>query len=91
MHRAGMFLGLLLSLLGLGAAAVLIFGPVGDAASFPPAGAASSRAPLAAAAGLALAAGLTLVGLNAGHWQQPVPPGSGLDHTPDRQSPDPMR
>jgi hypothetical protein len=85
-----MFLGLLLSLLGLAAAAMLIFGSVGDAASFPPAGAASSRAPLAAAAGLALAAGLTLVGLNAGHWQQPVPPGPGLDQ-PDRQSTDPPR
>jgi hypothetical protein len=86
MHRAGMFLGLLLSGIGLVAAAALIFGAVGDAATFPPAGAPYWRAPLAAAAGLALSAGLTLVGLNAGHWRHPVSPGAELDRTPDRQS-----
>jgi hypothetical protein len=91
MHRAGMFLGLLLSAFGLVAAAALIFGPVGDAATFPPAGASYWRAPLAAAAGLALAAGLTLVGLNAGHWRHPVSPGHDLDNTPDRQTQDPTR
>ena len=91
MHRAGMFFGLLLTAIGLVAAAVLIFGPVADAATFPPTGVEYWRAPLAAAAGLALAAGLTLVGLNAGHWRQPIPPGPDLEHTPDRRSPDPMR
>jgi hypothetical protein len=86
-----MFLGLLLSVAGFVAAAALIFGPVGDAAAFPPASASYSRAPLAAAAGLALAAGLSLVGLNAGHWRRPVQPGPDLDRTPDRQSTDPTR
>lgn len=91
MHRAGMFLGLLLTAMGLVAAATLIFGPIGDAATFPAADVTSSRAPLAAAAGLALAAGLTLVGLNAGHWRHPLPQGPELDRTPDRQSPDQTR
>jgi hypothetical protein len=83
-----MFLGLLLSTIGLVAAAVLIFGAAGDAGTFPPADAAYSRAPLAVAAGLALAAGLTLVGLNAGRWRHPARPGPELDRTPDRQSTD---
>jgi hypothetical protein len=90
MQRFGMVLGLLLAAIGLVTAAAVMFGVVGSAASYPPAGTPPSQAPLAVVAGLALAAGLTLVGLNAGHWRQPVSPGPGLDRTPDRQSPDPM-
>ena len=71
MHRFGMFLGLSLAAIGLVGAAILILGGVGDAAAYPAANQEFWRAPLAAAAGLALAAGLTLVGLNAGHWRHP--------------------
>jgi hypothetical protein len=83
MHRFGMVLGLLLAVLGITGVVTLMLGVGADSASFTPGAAQSSRAPFAIAAGLALAAGLTLLGLNAGHWRRPVPPGPQLDRTPD--------
>jgi hypothetical protein len=87
MHRFGLVLGLLLAGVGLVAAATLILGLGNlDTGVYPAATATGSNTPLAVAAGLALAAGLTLVGLNAGHWRHPAPPGPELDRTPDRPS-----
>jgi hypothetical protein len=83
MHRFGMVLGLLLAVLGITGVVTLMLGVGADSASFTPGGAQTSRAPFAVAAGLALAAGLTLLGLNAGHWRRPVPPGPQLDRRPD--------
>lgn len=83
MHRFGMVLGLLLAVLGITGVVTLMLGVGADSPSFTAGGAQSSRAPFAVAAGLALAAGLTLLGLNAGHWRRPVPPGPQLDRRPD--------
>jgi hypothetical protein len=91
MHRFGLILGLLLAVAGFAIAATVMLGFIGDSTSYPPTGAPLSQAPLAVVAGLALAAGLTLVGLNAGHWRQPVAPGPELDRKPDRQSENPLR
>lgn len=83
MHRFGMVLGLLLAVLGITGVVTLMLGVGADSASFTPGGTQTARAPFAVAAGLALAAGLTLLGLNAGHWRRPVPPGPQLDRRPD--------
>jgi hypothetical protein len=83
MHRFGMVLGLMLAVLGITGVATLMLGVGADSASFNPSGAQMSRAPFAIAAGLALAAGLTLLGLNAGNWRRPVAPGPQLDRRPD--------
>jgi hypothetical protein len=91
MQRFGMVLGLLLAVIGITGVVTLMLGVGADTASFTPGGEQTSRAPFAIAAGLALAAGLTLLGLNAGHWRRPVPPGPELDRTPDRGAPGTMR
>jgi hypothetical protein len=91
MQRFGMVLGLLLAVLGITGVVTLMLGVGADSASFTAAGEQSSRAPFAIASGLALAAGLTLLGLNAGHWRRPVPPGPELERSPDRRAPDTMR
>lgn len=83
MQRFGMVLGLLLAVLGITGVVTLMLGVGTDSAAFTPGGEQASRAPFAIAAGLALAAGLTLLGLNAGHWRRPVAPGPQLDRRPD--------
>ena len=83
MDRFGMVVGLFLAVLGVAGVLTLMFGIGADSSAFTPYGAQESHAPLAIGAGLALAAGLTLLGLSLGHWRRPVPPGPELDRQPD--------
>lgn len=81
----GVLVGTLLAALGAVLAVALLAG-VGlpdSASAAVQAGDGGLHTVLAVTAGLALASGVTLLGLGMGHWRRPLPPGPELSRTPD--------
>jgi hypothetical protein len=80
----GVLVGTLLAAIGAVLVVALLAG-VGlpESASTAVQGDGGLRPVLAVTAGLAMASGMTLLGLALGHWRRPLPPGPELSRTPD--------